>query len=219
MIKNINNKIYIIEDYISPSTAYLLTNTFNKDLKDTAQFNIKSGPSLSENYAYAVKSGSPIKQYGQDHYDNISIDVLTMLCTSMSRTISEHLNKDMDIKTLFYGAMLPGAKNVMHFDNNYKNMKNEIITRTNSENDWSGLLYLNYEYEGGILNFPTENFSIKPNPGTFIFFQGDDSMPHEVTKVTSGIRNAIVCFFWPKEYRGLEGIGNTVNEISIEGDY
>jgi len=219
MIKNINNKIYIIEDYISPSTAYLLTNTFNKELRDTAQFNIKSGPSLSEDYAHLVKSGSPIKQYGQDHYDNISIDILTMLCTSMSRTVSEFLNKDMDLKTLFYSAMFPGSKNVMHFDNHYKNMHNGISVRTNSENDWSGLLYLNYEYEGGILNFPTEDFSIKPNPGTFIFFQGDDTMPHEVTEVTSGIRNAIVSFFWPKEYRGLEGIGNAVNEISIEGQY
>ena len=48
MIKNINNKIYIIEEYISKSTSDFLTETFNSTTLDAPDYQIKGGPSLSQ---------------------------------------------------------------------------------------------------------------------------------------------------------------------------
>jgi predicted 2-oxoglutarate/Fe(II)-dependent dioxygenase YbiX len=205
LIKNINNKIYIIENYISPSSSELMTNVFNKNLFDTPDYQIKGGPSLSPKDGYTYQCGNPIIKYKNENKHDIAVDLLTMICTSMSKTISNFTDKQMDIKTMFYSLMLEGSENNLHTDN-YHEIKNINSIRKNSENDWSGLLYLNDEYEGGTLEFPEENFHIKPNPGTFIFFQGSHDLPHKVSKVTKGQRNVIVSFFWPSEYRGLDTV-------------
>lgn len=205
MIKNINNKIYIIENYISKDTSNFLINNFNKTVSDAPDYQIKGGPSLSPENAYTFKCGNPIEKYNENKDYNISIDILTMLCVSMTETISTFLNKKMDIKTMFYGLMLEGSEMKEHTDNYFiPNDSNSI--RENSKDDWSGLLYLNDEYDGGILEFPQEEFAIKPQPGTFIFFQGSHDLPHRVSKITKGQRNVIISFFWPSEYRGLNTV-------------
>lgn len=71
---------------------------------------------------------------------------------------------------MFYGLMLEGSEMKMHTDN-YITPNNPDSIRENSKDDWSGLLYLNDDYEGGLLEFPQEDFSIKPKPGTFIFLK------------------------------------------------
>jgi hypothetical protein len=205
LIKNINDKIYIIENYISKSTSKFITDAFDQQLYDSPSYQIKGGPSLKPDDGYTFQCGKPIEQYTGDSNHDIAIDILTMVCTSMTKTISDFSNKQMDIKTMFYGAMLPGSKNELHSDN-YMEINNEGSLRQNSQDDWSGLLYLNNQYEGGLLEFPEENFSIKPKTGTFIFFQGNHDLPHRVSEVTDGLRNVIVSFFWPKEYRGLDTI-------------
>jgi hypothetical protein len=205
LIKNINNKIYIIENYISTSSANLITEVFNKDLSDTPNFQIKGGPSLKPEDGYTYQCGNPIIKYKNENQHDLAVDLLTMVCSSMSNTISNFTNKQMDIKTMFYSLMLKGSENDLHTDN-YHEIDNIESIRKNSKDDWSGLLYLNDGYEGGILEFPEENFYIKPNPGTFIFFQGSHDLPHRVSKVTEGQRNVIVSFFWPSEYRGLDTV-------------
>ncbi len=205
MIKNINNKIYIIEGYISKSTSDFLTETFNSTTSDAPDYQIKGGPSLSPENGYTFKCGNPIKSYQDDNNYNIGIDILTMLCNSMSNTISDFLDTKMDIKTMFYGLMLEGSEMKTHTDN-YITPNDPESIRKNSKDDWSGLLYLNDDYEGGLLEFPQENFSIKPKPGTFIFFKGDHDLPHQVSKIEKGHRNVIISFFWPIEYRGLDTV-------------
>lgn len=80
-----------------------------------------------------------------------------MLCNSMSNTISDFTDQKMDIKTMFYGLMLEGSEMKMHTDN-YITPNNPDSIRENSKDDWSGLLYLNDDYEGGLLEFPQEDF-------------------------------------------------------------
>jgi hypothetical protein len=203
LIKNINDKIYIIEEYISNSTSKFITQIFDKNLEDTPNYQIKGGPAIGPERGYITKCGNPIIKYTGNDEEDLASDILTMICLSMSDTVSTFLNKKMDIKTMFYGVMLEGSENKIHVDN-YGDIDNEDSLRLNSKDDWSGLLYLNDEYEGGILEFPREKFSIKPKTGTFIFFKGSHDLPHGVSKVEKGKRNTIVSFFWPAEYRGLE---------------
>jgi hypothetical protein len=63
---------------------------------------------------------------------------------------------------------------------------------------YSALLYLNNDYDGGeILFYDKEGGPTvyKPNPGTLIYFKGDENYPHSVNKVIKGERANIILFF------------------------
>jgi hypothetical protein len=53
------------------------------------------------------------------------------------------------------------------------------------------LLYLNDNYEGGEINFPQSNISIKPKAGSVIFFPSNFIYVHSVSEIKSGIRYAV----------------------------
>lgn len=63
---------------------------------------------------------------------------------------------------------------------------------------YSALLYLSEfgkDFTGGELYFPKQDLTIRPQKGLLVFFPGDLDHVHEVKKVTSGERYAIVMFF------------------------
>lgn len=200
MIKTIHGKINIIEDYISKDTADYLCDVFSKDLNNTPREKIFAGPSVGKEVAHKIGISNPIIKYTNDTSKNIAIDLLSMICSGMADTLSNYYNKDIVLKSVCYNHMLPGAINPMHADNEYFNDNGELEPREDQKFDKSGILYLNEEYEGGVLNFPEFGFSIKPKAGTFIFFEGNSEVMHEVTEVTSGNRVNLVSFFWPKRF-------------------
>lgn len=193
------DKIYIVENFIHPDTAKYISSYCNLILGDTPHNEfIKGGPAN-----YAVSPINPIMDYSPaTHWDqhNIIVDLLTSIGIMMQEMVSMTYNKKFVMQTLFYSAMMPGAENKLHFDNHYLSEDDIIKAKAHNHDDRAALLYLNADYEGGILNFPNQNWSIKPKPGTFIFFEGDETIPHEVTKVTSGIRNNFLSFLYPLEY-------------------
>lgn len=64
-----------------------------------------------------------------------------------------------------------------------------------ADNHIAALVYLNDDYEGGELNFPTHNLSIKPKTGDLVFFPGNMNYAHEVTEVISGTRYTVPIWF------------------------
>lgn len=81
----------------------------------------------------------------------------------------------------------------------YKILKYDVGGRFNEHRDDGGgkfrrvswVYYVNDDYEGGHLCFPTFNLDIKPNAGEIIFFPSSFAYPHYVTPVTQGTRYAI----------------------------
>ena len=59
----------------------------------------------------------------------------------------------------------------------------------------SALLYLNDNYEGGEVSFPTHDLLIKPKQGDLIIFPGNLHYAHQVNKVTSGDRYTIPIWY------------------------
>ena len=57
------------------------------------------------------------------------------------------------------------------------------------------VLYLNEEYEGGEIIFPTKFISLKPKANTLAFFPGDKEFLHGVSEITSGVRYTISTFW------------------------
>jgi len=191
--------INIIENYLNSSTCSFLTTTFNKYTHEIPDPGIYGGISKSE-FCENIKLGFPITEYTEDPNYNICVDITTMLCTSMSKTISDKYDQEYVLRSIFYSDMQEGGENKLHVDNFYMDLNsNEMVARPGMEKDIAGLLYLNEEYEGGELNFPSQQFEIKPSPGSFVFFEGSLDLPHEVKKVVSGRRNNLICFFTPKK--------------------
>jgi predicted 2-oxoglutarate/Fe(II)-dependent dioxygenase YbiX len=55
-------------------------------------------------------------------------------------------------------------------------------------------IYLNDDYDGGELLFPTLKSEVKPKSGSLLFFRGDHNS-HAVKKVESGVRCNVLLYF------------------------
>jgi Rps23 Pro-64 3,4-dihydroxylase Tpa1-like proline 4-hydroxylase len=64
-----------------------------------------------------------------------------------------------------------------------------------TDNHLPTLVYLNDDYEGGELNFPTHGVTIKPKVGDLIIFPGNMHYAHEVKEVLSGVRYTLPIWF------------------------
>jgi len=53
---------------------------------------------------------------------------------------------------------------------------------------FAALVYLNDDYEGGLIYFPRQQIQIKPRSGLLLCFRGDLAHMHGVTEVTRGVR-------------------------------
>jgi hypothetical protein len=64
---------------------------------------------------------------------------------------------------------------------------------TDNGNDFTAIIYLNDNYQGGELNFPSLDLSIKPKSGSLIIWPG--YMTHSISTVVSGTRYTMPIFF------------------------
>ena len=85
----------------------------------------------------------------------------------------------------------PGGKYDQHADSDHWDPADDTWTRV-QDRDFSVLLYLNDEYEGGELELINQKFKIKPKPGMLLAFPSDHRYLHAALPTTSGIRYVIV---------------------------
>jgi hypothetical protein len=89
----------------------------------------------------------------------------------------------------------PGAYARIHSDNTDENGKSGAFTRSR----YAAFLYLNDNFDGGLLQFPSHEISIKPKVGMLAAFDGGFNNMHEVTMITSGVRYTIGSFWDDRE--------------------
>lgn len=97
-----------------------------------------------------------------------------------------------------------GAYARIHSDNTDAKGKSGAFTRSR----YAGFLYLNDNFEGGLLKFPDQNIEVKPETGMLAVFDGGFNNMHEVTLITRGVRYTIGSFWddrpetdYPQELR------------------
>ena len=88
-----------------------------------------------------------------------------------------------------------GAYATIHADNSYNDGSPSPFERSR----YATFIYLNDDFEGGILNFPERNIQIKPKTGLLAAFAGDYTNLHEVTIITKGTRYTLGYFWDDKE--------------------
>lgn len=193
-MKNIKEKLFIVDDFIFSDTCAFLISEFSKDLKSIGSPGIFRGPvgdinksidnkTINKN-ASAVSGINKILSKGETYYENIAIDLFTSICTNIEKALSEIFKKDLVLKSYFYSHMKTGAANSLHVDN-YLEDQSE---------DFSAILYLSDSYKGGEISFPQIDLELKPNAGTLLAFVGNKELEHEVKHVDSGDRVNIICF-------------------------
>jgi predicted 2-oxoglutarate/Fe(II)-dependent dioxygenase YbiX len=85
----------------------------------------------------------------------------------------------------------PGGKYNQHADADHWVAEKDEWVRV-QDRDYSVLLYLNDQYEGGELELVNQKFSIKPKPGMLLAFPSDHRYLHAALPTRSGIRYVIV---------------------------
>jgi len=89
----------------------------------------------------------------------------------------------------------PGAYARIHSDNTDAEGNSGAFTRSR----YAGFLYLNENFEGGILKFSDQNIEIKPEVGMLAVFDGGFNNTHEVSLIESGVRYTIGSFWDDRE--------------------
>jgi hypothetical protein len=89
----------------------------------------------------------------------------------------------------------PGAYARVHSDNTDEHGNSGAFTRSR----YAGFLYLNDEFEGGLLRFPDQDIEIQPQIGMLAVFDGGFNNMHEVSLIESGVRYTIGSFWDDRE--------------------
>lgn len=127
--------------------------------------------------------------------DMLLCDSLYITKTHLEKFYGKELNK-------YEGGLVKtteGAHNGLHSDM-YRLDGSPWNDGTGREDEleYSALLYFSdYEKDflGGQLVFPQHNLILSPKVGTLVFFRGDLDHAHEVTRIESGQRYAMIMFF------------------------
>jgi hypothetical protein len=148
--------------------------------------------------------GTPVssdsKQWHGRIYFNQKIDSLTR---SLGINIKKVIQKEYDIKvkqndsgynTIDKHAYNISSVNIVSFPSG-KDMALHVDDLGTEEYHMSSIVYLNDNYEGGEIFFPTHDLLIKPKQGDLIIFPGNLNYAHQVNSVTSGDRYTIPIWY------------------------
>jgi hypothetical protein len=89
----------------------------------------------------------------------------------------------------------PGAYARLHSDNTDDKGNSGAFTRSR----YAAFLYLNDDFSGGLLKFPSQDIELAPKVGMLAAFDGGFSNMHEVSLIESGIRYTIGSFWDDRE--------------------
>jgi len=89
----------------------------------------------------------------------------------------------------------PGAYARIHSDNTDEHGNSGAFTRSR----YAGFLYLNDNFEGGLLRFPNQDIEIQPKIGMLAVFDGGFNNMHEVSLIETGVRYTIGSFWDDRE--------------------
>jgi len=100
------------------------------------------------------------------------------------------------------------------FNETYLTPEAELIWKEyNISKHYTSMLYLNDDYKGGELYFPSHNdFTIKPKTGMLVIFSGDLKHPHGVKQIKQGIRYVNTAFWCKNPFLITTKIDNIIKK-------
>ena len=195
---NLNNKkrltkdIVIYENFIDADTSKKIVKILNKHAVDGK---ISWMPiSFYESYS------SILPQDGDEDIilEGLPIDIFSKIKNGIINAVASVHDIDPKIVCqIGYHTQKweTGAYAKIHSDNTDEKGNSGAFTRSR----YAAFLYLNDDFEGGLLNFPDNGISIVPKVGMLAAFDGGFNNMHEVTMITKGIRYTIGSFWDDRE--------------------
>jgi hypothetical protein len=170
-------KINVIENFITLEDANILESYIRDNCSDRNRFYTPIKHRVENKIRY--ESHIPERNKFSDHPE-----VLDLLKKYSSKFLEEcnlffKDDEDLYLASLFMLMLGPGSILKEHVDN-HKGA--EHLFR-------SGVIYLNDDYDGGCLNFPDRDFTLKPKRLSLVLF--DSTEMHKITEVLSGTRIAM----------------------------
>jgi len=145
--------------------------------------------SFYESYSSSLPENDlELKNFGLD------ADYFKVLEDRMKNTVAEiqGLSPDTIFKIGFHTQKWePGAYARPHSDNTDENGKFGAFERSR----YASFLYLNDDFDGGVLRFVKQNIEMPPKTGLLASFSGSFENMHEVTLLKSGVRYTIGSFW------------------------
>lgn len=150
----------------------------------------------SEEFVSRLSAGRVTTSIGTH---GIAEDLFKILAIAFLRHINPYY--DTEIEWFELPDLLkyqPGGKYVDHSDaDNW--LPSQGRWQRAADRDFSVLMYLNDDFEGGELEFPNFDFKIRPKSGLLVCFPSDHRFVHRALPVESGERYAIACWAASKE--------------------
>lgn len=125
---------------------------------------------------------------------NLPSDFFAILENRMKNSVAEihGIDKESVFKIGFHTQKWePGAYARAHSDNTDEHGNFGAFERSR----YASFLYLNDDFDGGILRFVGQDIEIKPETGLLASFSGGFENMHEVTLLTKGVRYTIGSFW------------------------
>ena len=195
---NLENKerltkdIVVYENFIDADTAAKLVKVLDKH----AELGLITWMPISFYESYS----SVLPQDNDEHVENEGLpsDIFSQMKQGIIKAIASVHDLDPKIiSQIGYHTQKwePGAYARKHSDNTDAEGNSGAFTRSR----YAGFLYLNDDFEGGLLKFPDQELEIQPKVGMLAVFDGGFSNMHEVSMITSGVRYTIGSFWDDRE--------------------
>jgi len=113
------------------------------------------------------------------------------LLADIHAAINQKTTETLWADTINYAAWRPGDQQLPHADG-------ENPDGSEHPYPWRQVgcvLYLNSDYRGGEIYFPQQDITVKPDPGTLVWFPGTSEYLHGVKAITEGFRLTIASFW------------------------
>lgn len=193
-----NETVVIIEDFVDQDH---LKRSYEYAIVADMKYDGGLGGSLKDRVheSYKFKANNP--ELFQIMKETYALPIKTMLekkhgleltgskCTELHKPLSDKLQDKTDY--LITSSQCGCKSEVSPFIVGWTE-KTSQKEHTDNGNDFTAIMYLNDNYEGGELNFPTLNISIKPKKGSLIIWPG--YLTHSISEISSGTRYTMPIF-------------------------
>ena len=124
---------------------------------------------------------------------DIAYDLINLLIEAIAHNFNLPKN-NVTLNRMNYQVLTTGQGLGYHTDDN------GAYQGTMKNSGYSVLIYLTDDYTGGEILFYNDNEgnsskAYHPEPGTMIYFRGDENYPHSVNEVISGERANLIIFY------------------------
>ena len=86
-----------------------------------------------------------------------------------------------------------GREMTVHSDNSWPDGTNH--NHPTSFRTWSGIFYINDDYDGGEIEFPLKKYMYKPRANSLVIFPSTNEYLHGVKKILKGTRYTVAIWF------------------------